>query len=276
MYALFFILSFLSLNFFTQNRVNLKVMSYNIRYDNPEDGKNQWAYRRETLTNYFIKNKPDIIGMQEVLHSQLMDLTSSLNEYQYVGVGREDGKTKGEYSPIVYLKSNLKMVKTSTFWLSQTPEKISVGWDAVLERICTYALFEDRKTKKQFWVFNTHFDHIGEIARAEAAKLIISQISKLNPKGLPTLITGDFNLTPDTKPIQIMQTAFNDVLQNLKSSESTYGTFTGFNTKKVAKRRIDYIFQKGVRVQQASHLWIKTPKGLWASDHHPVYLHCFF
>lgn len=127
MYALFFILSFLSLNFFTQNRVNLKVMSYNIRYDNSEDGKNQWAYRRETLTNYFIKNKPDIIGMQEVLHSQLMDLTSSLNEYQYVGVGREDGKTKGEYSPIVYLKSKLKMVKTSTFWLSQTPEKFQWG-----------------------------------------------------------------------------------------------------------------------------------------------------
>ena len=108
---------------------------------------------------YFSKSSPDIIGMQEVLHNQLIDISTSLEEYNYLGVGREDGKIKGEYSPIFYRKSKFKVIKSSTFWLSETPEEISIGWDAALERICTYAKFQERNSKKQFWIFNTHFDH---------------------------------------------------------------------------------------------------------------------
>ena len=276
MQLILFVLSSFSFIYFSSNTVNLEVMSYNIRYDNSKDGKNQWSFRKQTLINYFLKNSPGIIGMQEVLHNQLTDLSTSMKEYDYIGVGREDGKKKGEYSPILYQKSKYKALKSSTFWLSKTPDKISVGWDAALERICTYALFEDRNTKKQFWVFNTHFDHIGRVARVESVKLILNQISTLNPKNQPTLVTGDFNLTPETNPIKILQSKFQDIMSHLNSNNLCYGTYTGFDTTKNATRRIDYIFQKGFNVKTSKHLWIKTPKDLWASDHHPVFLKCSF
>lgn len=276
MQLIFVFLCFLSSYLPTEQTPDLEILSYNIRYDNPEDGKNQWKFRKETLMDYFLQNTPDVVGMQEVLHNQLNDLTSTLEDYAYVGVGREDGKTKGEYSPIFYRKSALNLLESDTFWLSETPEQISVGWDAALERICTYARFEHRQTKKQLWVFNTHFDHVGVKARAEAANLILKKIKQLNPRGLPTVITGDFNLTPETLPIQIFQAAFEDVLLELPKSDFTYGTFTGFDTENNAERRIDYIFQKGFTVKKAAQLWIKTPEGRWASDHHPVYLACSF
>ena len=276
MQLIFVFLCFLSSYLPTEQTPDLEILSYNIRYDNPEDGKNQWKFRKETLMDYFLQNTPDVVGMQEVLHNQLNDLTSTLEDYAYVGVGREDGKTKGEYSPVFYRKSALNLLESDTFWLSETPEQISVGWDAALERICTYARFEHRQTKKQLWVFNTHFDHVGVKARAEAANLILKKIKQLNPSGLPTVITGDFNLTPETLPIQIFQAAFEDVLLELPKSDFTYGTFTGFDTENNAERRIDYIFQKGFTVKKAAQLWIKTPEGRWASDHHPVYLACSF
>jgi len=271
---LLFLLSFMSVFSIFEN--TLEVVSYNIRYDNSQDGENQWDIRKETLASYLLKSSPDIIGMQEVLNNQLADLSNLLKEYKYVGVGREDGKTKGEYSPIFYRKSKLKVLMSSTFWLSETPQKISVGWDAALERICTYALFIDRKSKKQFWVFNTHFDHLGQIARSESVNLILEQISILNVNDYPILITGDLNLTPETLPIKKFQSNLNDVLSDLNLNDPKYGTFNGFDITKDANRRIDYIFQKGFRVLSAEHLWIKTPKGLWASDHHPVYLKCSF
>lgn len=271
---LFFLLSFMSVFPIFEN--TLEVVSYNIRYDNSQDGKNQWDIRKETLASYLLKSSPDIIGMQEVLNNQLADLSNFLKEYKYVGVGREDGKTKGEYSPIFYRKSKLKVLMSSTFWLSETPQKISVGWDAALERICTYALFIDRKSKKQFWVFNTHFDHLGEIARSESVNLILERISILNVNDYPILVTGDLNLTPETLPIKKFQSNLNDVLSDLNLNDPKYGTFNGFDITKNANRRIDYIFQKGFRVLSAEHMWIKTPKDLWASDHHPVYLKCSF
>ena len=271
---LLFLLSFMSVFSIFEN--TLEVVSYNIRYDNSQDGENQWDIRKETLASYLLKSSPDIIGMQEVLNNQLADLSNFLKEYKHVGVGREDGKTKGEYSPIFYRKSKLKVLMSSTFWLSETPQKISVGWDAALERICTYALFIDRKSKKQFWVFNTHFDHLGQKARSESVNLILEQISILNVNDYPILITGDLNLTPETLPIKKFQSNLNDVLSDLNLNNPKYGTFNGFDITKDANRRIDYIFQKGFRVLSAEHLWIKTPKGLWASDHHPVYLKCSF
>lgn len=271
---LLFLLSFMSVFSIFEN--TLEVVSYNIRYDNSQDGENQWDIRKETLASYLLKSSPDIIGMQEVLNNQLADLSNFLKEYKYVGVGREDGKTKGEYSPIFYRKSKLKVLMSSTFWLSETPQKISVGWDAALERICTYALFIDRKSKKQFWVFNTHFDHLGVIARSESVNLILERISIINVNDYPILVTGDLNLTPETLPIKKFQSNLNDVLSDLNLNDPKYGTFNGFDITKNANRRIDYIFQKGFRVLSAEHMWIKTPKDLWASDHHPVYLKCSF
>lgn len=273
--SLFFFL-LLTSAFLKQQQVELKILSYNIRYDNANDEEDQWKFRKETLFKYFRETTPDVIGMQEVLHHQLKELEASLEVYFYAGVGREDGKTRGEYSPIFYNKKRLKLVKTSTFWLSESPDTVSVGWDAALERICTVVLLEHRKTGKQFWVFNTHFDHIGVRARKEAAQLILNKITELNSINLPTLLTGDFNLNPDTEPIQLVQSVLQDVMKELPSSDPYYGTFTGFKLDQTPKNRIDYIFQKGFILAKAAHLWIKTPKGRWASDHHPVYAICTF
>ena len=259
---------FLSMNFSLKNE--LTVLSYNIRYDNPNDGENQWKYRKEIVANYIKEIRPDIIGMQEVLDPQLVFLDVSLTEFSYVGVGREDGKTKGEYSPILYNSNRLTLLQTDTFWLSETPKVISVGWDAALERICTYAQFKHKETGQKFWVFNTHFDHIGELARIQSAKLIHQKIKMLNTNNFPVIITGDFNLTPDTAPIKIFQNAYVDVMQKTPTNANNYGTFTGFDKLSNGKERIDYIFQKGLKTLKSTHIWLKTTSGGWASDHHPV------
>jgi endonuclease/exonuclease/phosphatase family metal-dependent hydrolase len=259
---------FLSMNFSLKNE--LTVLSYNIRYDNPNDGENQWKYRKERVANYIKEIRPDIIGMQEVLDPQLVFLDVSLTEFSYVGVGREDGKTKGEYSPILYNSNRLTLLQTDTFWLSETPKVISVGWDAALERICTYAQFKHKETGQKFWVFNTHFDHIGELARIQSAKLIHQKIKMLNTNNFPVIITGDFNLTPDTAPIKIFQNAYVDVMQKTPTNANNYGTFTGFDKLSNGKERIDYIFQKGLKTLKSTHIWLKTTSGGWASDHHPV------
>jgi endonuclease/exonuclease/phosphatase family metal-dependent hydrolase len=259
---------FLSMNFSLKNE--LTVLSYNIRYDNPNDGENQWKYRKERVANYIKEIRPDIIGMQEVLDPQLVFLDVSLTEFSYVGVGREDGKTKGEYSPILYNSNRLTLLQTDTFWLSETPKVISVGWDAALERICTYAQFKHKETGQKFWVFNTHFDHIGELARIQSAKLIHQKIKMLNTNNFPVIITGDFNLTPDTAPIKIFQNAYVDVMQKTPTNANNYGTFTGFDKLSNGEERIDYIFQKGLKTLKSTHIWLKTTSGGWASDHHPV------
>ena len=259
---------FLSMNFSLKNEIT--VLSYNIRYDNPNDGENQWKYRKERVANYIKEIKPDIIGMQEVLDPQLVFLDLSLTEFSFVGVGREDGKTKGEYSPILYNSNRLTLLQTDTFWLSETPKVISVGWDAALERICTYAQFKHKETGQKFWVFNTHFDHIGELARIQSAKLIHQKIKMLNTNNFPVIITGDFNLTPDTAPIKIFQNAYVDVMQKTPTNANNYGTFTGFDKLSNGEERIDYIFQKGLKTLKSTHIWLKTTSGGWASDHHPV------
>ena len=259
---------FLSMNFSLKNE--LTVLSYNIRYDNPNDGENQWKYRKERVANYIKEIRPDIIGMQEVLDPQLVFLDLSLTEFSFVGVGREDGKTKGEYSPILYNSNRLTLLQTDTFWLSETPKVISVGWDAALERICTYAQFKHKETGQKFWVFNTHFDHIGELARIQSAKLIHQKIKMLNTNNFPVIITGDFNLTPDTAPIKIFQNAYVDVMQKTPTNANNYGTFTGFDKLSNGEERIDYIFQKGLKTLKSTHIWLKTTSGGWASDHHPV------
>lgn len=248
----------------------INVMSYNIRYASPNDGPNLWQKRKDEMINILRKIKPNVIGLQEVVHTQLIDIKEGMNEYSFLGVGREDGKKKGEYSPIFYNNKELKLLESNTFWLSETPDQISVGWDAALERVCSYARFFQIKSGKEFWVFNTHFDHIGNLARANAVELILSKIKYLNKTEIPVIITGDFNLEPQEEPIKIIQSFFQDVQENLSKEAPNYGTFTGFNVKTFGERRIDYIFQKGFDLIHADHPWLKTKDKLWVSDHHPV------
>ena len=248
----------------------LKVISYNIRYNNPNDGINVWENRKSTIVNFLIDESPDFIGLQEVKHSQLLFLLGSMIDYDFIGVGRDDGKTKGEYSPIFYNKNKFKALSQKTFWLSPTPEKISVGWDASMERICTYGLFENIKSNEKFLVFNTHFDHIGNVARKESSDLILKRIDDINNENLPVILTGDFNLEDSNPTIKNIQKYLTDVQFNIDKANKHYGTFTGFKHSKIIEKRIDYIFVKNFKVIQSKHVHLKTPINGWASDHHPV------
>ena len=140
----------------------VEVMSYNIKYDNVNDTVNNWNDRKAAMVDLLKKRNPEFIGMQEVLHRQLMYLNESLPDYNFIGVGRDDGKEKGEFSPILYDSTKFRLLDSNTFWLSKTPDKISVGWDAAMERICSYGLFQNKSSKRKVWVFNTHFDRIYE------------------------------------------------------------------------------------------------------------------
>jgi len=263
---------FLFIYFLLSNLVSeeIKVISYNVRYNNPNDGKDIWENRRSTIVNFIKNENPDFLGLQEVNHAQLLFLNSNLSNYSFVGVGRDDGKTKGEYSPIFYNNNLFDLIKSDTFWLSSTPDKISVGWDASMERICTYGLFKSKTNKKNILVFNTHFDHIGIEAREKSADLIISVINKLTEPEDYVVLTGDFNLLDDSKPIMNLQSNFNDTNKNLEKTDKSYGTFNNFKLNFVSKSRIDYVFEKNFKLINSRHIIVKTPEGRWASDHHPI------
>lgn len=250
---------------------DISVMTYNIKWDNTNDTVNNWNDRKEAMVDLLKHYQPNIIGMQEVVNGQLNYLVTNLPNFSSIGVGREDGKEKGEYSPILYDTKLLKVVKSSTFWLSDTPDKISVGWDAALERICTYALFEDLKTKKQFWVFNTHFDHIGVMAREKSAELIVSKMKDINVDNLPVLLMGDLNLTPDETPILYLKDALTD---GQSITEKTFygptGTFNGFDQDRVLTNRIDYIFVDSFKVLEYMHIDDRMENNKHISDHLPV------
>lgn len=248
----------------------LKIMSYNIRWNSPNDGFNHWNNRKSNVAQLILKESPDFVGMQEVVHGQLEYIDSVLSDYAYIGVGREDGQTKGEYSPIFYRKESFTLLKTKTFWLSETPDRVSVGWDAALERICTYGQFQHTESKQRFWVFNTHFDHVGTQARRAATALIIQKMRTLNTDNEPAILTGDLNLTPDTQAIKALQREFTDSGSAFDTSPEQAATFNGFDTLAIGTRRIDYIFSSGLKLINASRLLHKTSQGGWASDHHPV------
>ena len=162
------------------------------------------------------------------------------------------------------------LIKSDTFWLSSTPSKISIGCDASMERICTYGLFKSKANDKVIWVFNTHFDHIGYKAIEQSADLIISIINKLTKPEDHIIITGDFNLSDNSKPIVNLQSNFNDTNKFLKKTDKTYGTFNNFKLNFVSKNRIDYVFEKNFKLIDSRHVFVKTPEGRWASDHNPI------
>ena len=250
---------------------NLKVMSYNIKYDNENDTVNNWNDRKVAMANLLKKYHPEFIGMQEVLYRQLNYLNESLKDYGYIGVGRDDGKLKGEFSPILYDTENITLLKSNTFWLSKTPDKISVGWDAAMERVCTYGLFEDKSSKKKIWVFNTHFDHIGTKARKKSAKLILKKIKQLNVEKLPVILMGDFNLRPEEKPIHSIQNKMDDGQHISKTRiKGPKGTFNGFDSNDPMEKRIDYIFTARLEVESYRHIDERLKTGKHISDHLPV------
>lgn len=251
---------------------NYKMMTYNIRYATEKDGENQWSYRKDFLSEQIAFYEPDIFGVQEGLHHQVNYLNSKLLDYSFVGIGRDDGKEKGEYSAIFYKSNSLEVLEQNTFWLSDTPDNISVGWDASMERICTYALFKDKNSKQKFWVFNTHFDHRGEKARVKSSELIIKKINELNTKQTPVVLMGDLNLLPTSEPIQFLtKNLFDSRSVSQSKPFGPEGTFNGFKFNEPIKNRIDYIFVSKKNIEVKKYAVLTDSKNFkYPSDHLPV------
>jgi len=263
-----FILFTISSNIYSQPH---SIISYNIRYDNNWDIENSWKIRRNKISQILVQYSPSIIGIQEGLLNQVQYIDSSLIDYDYVGVGRDDGKKKGEFCAIYFDTTRYVLLKNSTFWLSETPDTISVGWDAALERICTYGLFKDRITKEEFLVFNTHFDHIGVVAREKSSELILKRINKINRQSLPVILMGDFNSIPNSSPVKEIKTELSDALQiSLEKLQGPRGTFNGFNEDLPIEKRIDYIFTNNLKVLSYTHINDRLNNNRHISDHLPV------
>lgn len=250
---------------------DLTVMSFNIRLNVASDKENAWAERKQDVADLLTYYHPDYFGVQEALPEQMKDIKNGLKNYDYIGVGRDDGKEKGEFSAIFYDTKRLSVVKSGTFWLSETPEKPSKGWDAALNRICTYAIFKDKKSKKEFLAMNLHFDHIGNVARVKSSELILKKIKELNPKNLPVTLSGDFNLTEDAEPIKILSQHMKDTFYHSETKHyGPVGTFTAFNVNEIPKERIDYIFTNGFKIKSHRHINDRRENLLYPSDHFPV------
>jgi len=227
---------------FLANSQNLKIMTYNIKLDYPKEGENSWNNRRPFMINQIKFHEPIVLGVQEALPNQIKDFNNLLTDYSFVGVGRDDGIDEGEYSAIFYRKDELEVAKSSTFWLSETPSEVSMGWDAVCNRVCTYTLFQHKTTNEKFWVFNTHFDHVGQEARSKSAVLILDKIKNLNTEDYPVFLTGDFNMEPNHKSIDYITKTLKDSKVVSELEFGPEGTFNGFHFDKPVTRRIDYIF----------------------------------
>lgn len=258
-------------NGFAQNE-NIKVMTYNIRCGYCEDSSdvNNWS-KRKYLVAYVIKNhNPDLIGLQEAEQFQIKDLVEMLDDYDWIGVGREDGKEKGESAAIIYRKNRFVLEEQKTLWLSETPELVSKGWDAALNRTVTIVKLKDLKSSKEFYFFNTHFDHIGEIARTESSRLIISEIDKL-AASYPVILTGDFNYTSRSDGYKIIIEKLSDA-KTISKNESIGGsiTFNGFGKDIQPDNKIDFIFVND-KTEVINHIIDTTTyNDLYPSDHYPV------
>jgi len=246
----------------------LKVTTYNIRYDNPADGVNQWSNRKTTLIDLIKTNDADILCIQEGLVNQITDLQIALPNYQYVGVGRDDGQRKGEYAAIFYKKEKFQLLQNKHFWLSETPEIAgSIGWDAACVRICTWAQLYSIQDSQSLYVFNTHMDHVGAQARKNSAALLLKRISDL-PNNTPTLLCGDFNSEPSDTAYQLIvenkKTAFSDSYQTTTARNCT---FTGFEVNSAVCKRIDYLFYNN-RFKVESYQVLSSNNGkYYPSDH---------
>ena len=245
--------------------------SYNIRYDTENDGVNRWDNRKQWLVNQVKEFSPDILGTQEGLKHQIAYLDSALENFAFTGVGRSDGDTAGEYAAIFYNTGKLDLIEEGTFWLSDTPSQVSVGWDAALPRVCTYALLNDPETGFKFWVFNAHLDHVGEQSRLESLKLIWEKATRLNKSNHPLLLMGDLNAVLGSKPIQFITGKLQDTRASAKQIPTgPIGTFNGFDTSTPLDRRIDYIFANDKVEVYTYRVLNEVRQNRTPSDHLPV------
>lgn len=248
------------------------IATYNLRFDNKDDTGNLWEDRKAYVTSLIRFHDFDIFGTQEGLANQLNDIVKALPEYARYGKGRDDGSDEGEHSAIFFKKAKFALLKSGDFWLSETPDKPGLGWDATCcNRICSWVQLQDKKSKKTFYFFNVHFDHQGVIARVESSKLILKKIKEIT-KGTPVILTGDFNGSRESEWYQniatsgILKDSYNDVKYPYENSP----TFNNFGKNVMGNEVIDHIF---INKQIEALKWgILTDSyhGKFPSDHFPV------
>ncbi len=252
---------------------DLKVITMNMRYDNPQDNENNWKFRYERIAQMLRTEHPDLLGTQELLAHQLDTMKARLTDYATVGVAREDGKRQGEYSAIFYLKDRFEMIDSGNFWLSETPDSVGTfGWDAACVRIATWAVLRDRN-QKEILFMNTHFDHMGKVARQKSGDLLIERIERL-AQGRPIIVTGDFNADPESEVIRNILSK--NILHHTKDcaaeKKGTEASFTDFGRIPIEERQlIDYIF---IGDNLSASLYEVMPEtdseGRHYTDHAPV------
>lgn len=254
---------------------SLRVMSYNIRLDLESDGINRWSNRRQQFVGQVQLMKPAILGLQEVLPGQKTDLERALPGHQFLGVARDDGRNKGEYSNLAIDRAVFRVLSSGTFWLSTTPQVPSKGWDAAYPRIATWAKLVRRSDGRRFLALNTHFDHVGQTARLESARQIIRWIGTARSPNETVLVTGDLNTEPGTPPL-VELTGPRLGLRDAKTVSKTLplgpeGTFNNWVLVPRETRRIDYILtDPAVEVERYAALAWHGEGGRPASDHFAV------
>lgn len=254
------------------DKPTLNIATFNIRMDTPNDSLNQWSNRKEMVKGLIQFHDFDIVGTQEGFVHQLKEI-ATLDNYDYVGVGREDGIEAGEHSAIVYKKNRFKVLDKGDFWLSETPDIPGKGWDATCcNRLCSWAKFKDKKSKKTFYLFNVHYDHEGKVARNESSLLMLRKI-KVIAGDAPFFCTGDFNATPNQEPIQVLLNSEWLLDSKMVSKTKPYGTDGTYHAYKVAAEmedRIDYIFvPRSVNILKYGVI-NDIQYGRFPSDHFPV------
>lgn len=252
---------------------SIRAMTFNIRLDVASDGENAWPHRKEMVEAVIKHEAPDLLGMQEVLLHQKQYLETELTGYTFVGVGRDDGADAGEFSPLGWRNDRFAVVDSGTFWLSPTPEVAgSKGWDAALPRIATWAVLRDKSNGETIRVLNTHFDHIGAVARANAARMIAEWVAGGDA---PAIVMGDFNVKPDSEPYRVLADTAQSGLSDTRtiSAAPPYGppgTFTGFDIMAAAEGPIDHIFVTGGFAVNRYAVVTQHWEGRLPSDHYPV------
>jgi len=247
----------------------LVVMTYNIRVGLAPDGENHWQKSRDMLFALLRDQHPDVIGLQEALHSQIEEILQAVPGYAYVGVGRADGRQGGEYAVILYRTARLSVRRTDTFWFSDTPHVVkSTSWGNTIERICTWAYFEDREGPA-FYQYNLHIDHLSQPSRERSAALLLSTIAARDPKA-PILITGDFNAGEDNAATKAVRAVFRDSYRVIHPDDTEVGTFTAFTFGDTKGDKIDDIFV-GPEVEVLDAQIVRTSRdNHYPSDHFPV------
>lgn len=247
------------------------VGTFNLRYDNPKDTGNLWVNRAPVVSSLLRFHEFDIVGTQEGLRNQLDDMLKDLPEYACYGAGRDDGRSKGEHSAILYKKDRFSLLESGDFWLSETPDKVGYGWDAQLNRICSWVKLKNKSNGKIFYVFNVHFDHRGVVARVESGKLVVKKIQSIAGKS-PVIFTGDFNGTKESEWYKFIDNSdlLEDALHQAKHPYIPNGSFNSFQSLNPSNDIIDHIFITKQFTVNRYGILTDTYHGRFPSDHYPV------